>query len=147
MDTINQNKSAYYFTFVPDAFVDIDENTQQEVDDFMDDLEDNGNFPFIFKGENDKQDFIITLLDDTQANKLGDFAKGLGALDKMIEITDDIVLGKEINDDFKSMFSDESNKEKLESFIKENLTMDIVLEKITEFGMESLPKIYKDFLK
>jgi hypothetical protein len=52
-----------------------------------------------------------------------------------------VLSGNNVNNEFTKSFSDVENKEVLAAYIKENLTVDMVLDKILDSGIDSINEI------
>lgn len=87
---------------------------------------------------------LFTFLSFNETAKLVDILTSYNLLIKHVDITEAVLMGTACsNKDFAELFYSElfyrtDNKKMLNHFIQANLTTDIVLEKITKYGMNSL---------
>lgn len=63
------------------------------------------------------------------------------------DITEDVLMARERGNEFIETFKEDSYKKILRRFIENNLTIDMVLDKINEQGIESLTEIDRETLK
>lgn len=101
----------------------------------------------VFSEEDTEEDYMFLFISENKILQVIDFLKSKGALKSFKEISTDILMDRIISDDFNSTFlkKDEFNHI-LDKFIYENLTVDVVLDKINESGINSLKKIDYDVL-
>lgn len=96
----------------------------------------------------DDDSTLIIFSSKLKINQLINFLESKNILDTYREISMDILWDRKMGDDFEKAFSEEDKfKSILDNFISENLTIDLVLDKINERGMGSLKKIDYDILK
>lgn len=97
------------------------------------------NISFIEVGD---EEIAFILLDEIKTNKIVDAFRDLGILIEEKDVTDDILRGNYNKDEIEDSFL-----YIIDEFILKNLTVDIVLDKINEKGIESLNKIDYQILK
>jgi len=89
-----------------------------------------------------KDDSFYLFVSEGVAFKIRDFLLKNQALKDFKEITTDILMNRIDDDEFNDTFKDTDEFiDVLETFIIENLTLDMVLEKIKEKGIDSLNEI------
>lgn len=94
------------------------------------------------------EDEVFLFLNKSKTNQIIDFLKSKNILDSYREISMDILMNRVRSDNFKKTFAKEDRFTMiLDKFISENLTVDLVLDKINERGIDSLKKIDYDILK
>lgn len=101
----------------------------------------------VFSEEDTEEEYLFLFISKNKILQVIEFIKSKGALKSFKEISTDILMDRIISDDFNSTFlkKDEFNHI-LDKFIYENLTVDVVLDKINESGINSLKKIDYDVL-
>lgn len=80
---------------------------------------------------------MYLFLDEDRSKQIIDFLDNIGLIKCVKEISEEI-LHENYNEDFKETFSEPHNNEILNQYIFNNLTTDIVLEKISSKGIDSL---------
>jgi len=96
----------------------------------------------VISDEDEKEDDIFLFLNETKTLQIIDFLISKSVLKSSKEISMDILMDRVKSDSFKNVFSiEERHTIILDKFIAKNLTIDLVLDKINERGIESLNKI------
>jgi len=92
--------------------------------------------------------FMFLLFEETKSKQVINFFDKLGVLDQYKDVTNDIHTSKIFdNKDFNSVYSSKEFKHIFDEFIYKNLSVDDILDKINERGINSLTKIDKEILK
>jgi hypothetical protein len=87
-------------------------------------------------GENES---LFLFIDSDRVNKIINLTKALGVFKSSTEISTDILTKKYIDGNFERTFLENTqHKQLLNDYVIENLTPDLVLDKINEHGMSSL---------
>lgn len=96
----------------------------------------------------DDDSTLIIFSSKSKINQVINFLESKNVLDTYREISMDILMDREKGDEFEKAFSEvDKFKSILDNFISENLTIDLVLDKINERGIDSLKKIDYAVLK
>jgi hypothetical protein len=91
---------------------------------------------------------MFLLFEETKSKQVINFFDKLGVLDQYKDVTNDIHTSKIFdNKDFNSVYSSKEFKHIFDEFIYKNLSVDDILDKINERGINSLTKIDKEILK
>ena len=69
-----------------------------------------------------------------------------GILIEYKDISEDVLMAREKGSEFVDTFQDENYRKVLEKFMEKNLTVDMILDKINDQGMESLSEIDREIL-
>lgn len=130
----------YYIEFIKITDEKFEEEVQEEMLNLFKSIMDPDECVLsVIFGDNDS---IFTFLDSDKVNKILELSINLGILKTYRDISDDILKGNYIDDNFKKTFSNSVfYKNVMVSYIKKNLTTDIVLDKINENGIDSLSLI------
>jgi hypothetical protein len=86
-------------------------------------------------------DLMYTFLSDYKTDQLKTILSKNKILIDYSDITFMVLSGNNVNNEFTKSFSDVENKEVLAAYIKENLTVDMVLDKILDSGIDSINEI------
>lgn len=92
-------------------------------------------------GECGDLDLMYTFLSDYKTDQVKTILSKNKILIDYSDITFMVLSGNNINKDFTVSFSNIENKDVLDSYIKDNLTIDMVLDKILKSGIDSINKI------
>lgn len=92
-------------------------------------------------------DVIYSFLPEYKTQKFMNILEKFGVLIESGDITEDVLMARKIGKEFTKTFEDQSFREILERFIEKNLTIDLILDKINEQGIESLNEIDKKILE
>ena len=92
-------------------------------------------------------DVIYSFLPEYKTQKFMNVLEKFGVLIESGDITEDVLMARKIGKEFTKTFEDQSFREILERFIEKNLTIDLILDKINEQGIESLNEIDKKILE
>jgi hypothetical protein len=84
---------------------------------------------------------MYTFLSDYKTDQLKTILSKNKILIDYSDITFMVLSGNNVNNEFTKSFSDVENKEVLAAYIKENLTVDMVLDKILDSGIDSINEI------
>lgn len=95
----------------------------------------------------DNYEVIYTFLGQEKTEKLEKFLQNVKILLESRDITEDALKSAENGSDFVETFKDESYKKMLESFLRDYLTVDMILDKINDRGMESLTNLDREILE
>jgi hypothetical protein len=97
-----------------------------------------------------KHDVLYTFFEEAKAEKLGELFEKYGVLLSFADVTEDLMLGRSgllDTKEYKTAFSESKQRELLDNFIRTYMTSDMVLDKILEYGKESLREIDIEILK
>lgn len=97
--------------------------------------------------DHDNIDLCYTFLNEEKTNQIKNIFSKNKVLIDYYDITNLVLSGSPINEEFNISFSDSKNKELLDNFVKENLTIDMVLDKILKSGIQSINENDIDVLK
>lgn len=127
----------YYIEYIKITDEKFEEEVQKEMLNLFKSIMDTDECTHsVIFGDNDT---IFTFLDSGKVNKIIELSISLGILKTYRDISDDILKGNYIDDNFKKTFSKSVlHKNVMVSYIKQNLTTDIILDKINENGIDSL---------
>lgn len=77
-------------------------------------------------------DVMFTFVTQEKADKLVKHFQECGILVEHRNVTEDILMSREKGEDFVQVFEDENYRKVLNTFLKRNLTVDMILDKISE---------------
>ena len=92
-------------------------------------------------------DIMFTFLSDQKVKSLVILFEAHAVLEKFKNVTESILMAREKGKEFKTVFENTDYTKLLNKFLKENLTVDLILDKITEYGIESINEIDKEIMK
>ena len=89
---------------------------------------------------------IYSFLPSYKSERFKNLLEKFGILIDHKDITEDILMAREKGDEFIKTFKDENYRKVLERFLEKNLSVDMILDKINEQGIQSLSEIDKGIL-
>lgn len=90
---------------------------------------------------------LYMFIEDTKISKLENLFESNEILLESRDVTDDTLMAVNQGSDFINTFKDPSYKKMLESFLRNYLTTDMILDKILERGIESLTDLDREILE
>lgn len=97
-------------------------------------------------GEDNKGSVVIFFFEQSKINALLHMFESHGILKEDFDVSDECMTFEFSNERVAKLMSKNRNTDTLNSFIRKNLDMDFVLEKISQKGMESLSELEREFL-
>jgi hypothetical protein len=89
---------------------------------------------------------IYSFLPPYKSERFKNLLEKFGILIDHKDITEDILMAREKGGEFIKTFKDENYRKVLERFLEKNLSVDMILDKINEQGIQSLSEIDKSIL-
>lgn len=128
----------------------IDEKSEQRMEiekalfNFMDEAD--GDL-MIFEENGDIEE-VYTFLDQEKTSKFEQVIDSFDCLLESRDITEDILMNRDPKTTIsKEIFEDPASKKLIDSFLRDHLTKDMILDKILEQGPESLTDLDKEILQ
>ena len=91
-------------------------------------------------------DVLFTFFLDFKVRKLVSLFQFHSVLAEFQNVTEDILMSREKGEEFQAIFGNKDYSKLLNSFLRRNLTVDLVLDKISEQGPSSITDIDKEIL-
>lgn len=120
----------------------LENDISEELSNFLD-LED---FQYVISEDYNGFEYSYVFFDEFKANMVASYFEEIGILLEYKDITDDVLNSLYKEDEWLFSIDFPENFFKLENFLKENLTLDIILDKIGREGEGSLYPIEKEIL-
>lgn len=92
-------------------------------------------------------DVLFTFLPEYKVKNLQTLFSSYGVLSEFRDVTDDILLCHEKGEEFQAIFANKDYSELLTSFLRRNLTVNLILEKISEQGVSSITGLDREILE
>lgn len=93
------------------------------------------------------QDVMFAFVSEIKAMKMLEHFKNHNVLAEHRNVTEDILMSRDKSIDFEKVFEDESYKKLLNKFLKKNLTMNMILEKISEQGIATVTNLDREVME
>jgi hypothetical protein len=147
MNKLTNNNSVFYLKFKVIEDKSFNDKMDGEIITLFKEIMESGDEKYVAFGGNEKGgETLFLFVDKLKVDRIIKFSNENGILESVEEVSDDVLMGRIESSDFNDLSGDITFESMLDSFISKNLTVDTVLDKINERGMDSLKSIDYDVL-
>jgi len=127
--------------------VDNDPQFESQIQEDLKDLLGFQDYRIVTGKKSEKYYTIFAFLSEWEVPQLTRIFKKYEMLIECKDVTYDAIMGKFPGSDYENCFDFVTDRKLLNDFINQNMTVDHVLDKISESGIESITKFQKEILK
>ena len=124
----------------------VDPQVESEVCQKFSEVLDDSDIKFLAVDDFDGSDVMYAFFSNQKAKKIKNIFSSYGVLVEHSDITQEILKNDQKSGEFQKVFSKDSNLTLLRNFREKNLTVDLILDKISESGVDSLTDLDKEIL-